>query len=204
TGNVEFSIKKGNEEGYFSLDSQSGDISLTAPLDFEDKEEHNLVVEVKAGEATSEAKVTIRVVDVNDHSPVFPRALHETQITEEDDRHLPKTILTQVTATDKDGGAYGQLKYSVSGDGVYFNGTKSSFAIDEETGAIHLLKPLDRDPPNGKSQWRLKVKVTDGEFDAYTAVHVNLKDINDNAPFFPLSTMDATISENTPQGKTHF
>ncbi|XP_068212164.1 putative neural-cadherin 2 isoform X4 [Palaemon carinicauda] len=60
--------------------------------------------------------------------------------------------------------------------------------------------PLDRDPPNGRSQWHLKVKVTDGEYDAFTAVHVNLKDINDNAPFFPVSTINATISENTPGG----
>ncbi|XP_068212484.1 putative neural-cadherin 2 [Palaemon carinicauda] len=162
--------------------------------------QYHLVVEVRAGEATSEAKIDIRVLDDNDHAPLFPRALHETQITEEDDRHLPKTILTQVTATDLDGEQYGHLQYSLTGDGVYSNGSRSSFAIDEDTGAIHLLRPLDRDPPNGRSQWHLKVKVTDGEYDAFTAVHVNLKDINDNAPFFPVSTINATISENTPEG----
>lgn len=36
----------------------------------------------------------VAVTDQNDHAPVFPRTLHETQITEEDDRHLPKVILT--------------------------------------------------------------------------------------------------------------
>ena len=33
------------------------------------------------------------VQDYNDHRPQFPREVHETQITEEDDRHLPKPII---------------------------------------------------------------------------------------------------------------
>lgn len=40
-----------------------------------------------------ETQVLINVMDANDHSPVFPRDKHETQITEEDDRHLPKAVL---------------------------------------------------------------------------------------------------------------
>ena len=35
----------------------------------------------------------VSVTDHNDHKPKFLRAIHETQITEEDDRHLPKTII---------------------------------------------------------------------------------------------------------------
>ncbi|KAG7163367.1 neural-cadherin 2-like 3 [Homarus americanus] len=99
---------------------------------------YDLAVEARTGEARSEAKVVVRVLDENDHAPVFPRLLHETQITEEDDRHLPKTILT-VTATDGDGAEHGQLHYSLSGDGVYPNGT-SCFSVDPVTGAVLLLR----------------------------------------------------------------
>nr|XP_053632751.1 putative neural-cadherin 2 [Cherax quadricarinatus] len=196
---VVFTVKEGNEEGLFALDSSSGRLTLTQPLDFEQQEQHELVVAAAAGEGRSEARVVVRVVDQNDHAPVFPRTLHETQITEEDDRHLPKTILT-VTAKDGDAGDYGHLHYSLSGDGVYTNGTRPCFAVDSTTGAIHLLRPLDRDPPYGRSQWRLRVTATDGQQEAVTAVHVNLKDINDNAPFFPHHVVNATISENTPEG----
>ncbi|KAK8746884.1 hypothetical protein OTU49_016880, partial [Cherax quadricarinatus] len=108
---VVFTVKEGNEEGLFALDSSSGRLTLTQPLDFEQQEQHELVVAAAAGEGRSEARVVVRVVDQNDHAPVFPRTLHETQITEEDDRHLPKTILT-VTATDGDAGDYGHLHYS--------------------------------------------------------------------------------------------
>ena len=37
--------------------------------------------------------VVIHVKDVNDNPPLFDRPLYETQITEEDDRSLPKNIL---------------------------------------------------------------------------------------------------------------
>ncbi len=37
--------------------------------------------------------IVIHVNDVNDNPPVFDRPTYETQITEEDDRSLPKRIL---------------------------------------------------------------------------------------------------------------
>ena len=37
--------------------------------------------------------VVIHVNDVNDNPPVFDRPTYETQITEEDDRNLPKGVL---------------------------------------------------------------------------------------------------------------
>jgi len=37
--------------------------------------------------------IVIHVNDVNDNPPVFDRPTYETQITEEDDRNLPKRIL---------------------------------------------------------------------------------------------------------------
>ena len=37
--------------------------------------------------------VVIHVKDVNDNPPVFDRPTYEAQITEEDDRNLPKRIL---------------------------------------------------------------------------------------------------------------
>ncbi|XP_071516704.1 putative neural-cadherin 2 [Panulirus ornatus] len=195
-----FRIKEGDEDGCFFLHPTTGRLSLYKPLDYEERQEYDLVLEARAGEARNEARVVVRVVDQNDHAPVFPRSLHETQITEEDDRHLPKTILTQVTATDGDTGVYGRLRYSLTGDGVYANSSSSYFAVDSVTGAIRLLRPLDRDPPNGRPQWRLRVGATDGELAAHTDVRVNLKDVNDNAPFFPETIVTAFVSEDTPKG----
>nr|XP_053630333.1 putative neural-cadherin 2 [Cherax quadricarinatus] len=60
--------------------------------------------------------------------------------------------------------------------------------------------PLDRDPPHGRAQWRLRVTASDGELEAHTNVRVNLKDVNDNAPYFPSHTTTTTVSEDTPKG----
>lgn len=37
--------------------------------------------------------VVIHVKDVNDNPPVFERPTYRTQITEEDDRNLPKSVV---------------------------------------------------------------------------------------------------------------
>jgi hypothetical protein len=42
--------------------------------------------------------VVIHVKDVNDNPPVFDRPTYEAQITEEDDRNLPKRILQVLIA----------------------------------------------------------------------------------------------------------
>ena len=44
---------------------------------------------------------------------------------------------------------------------------------------------------------------TDGELEAHTDIRVNLKDANDNAPFFPSHITTATVSEDTPLGSPH-
>ncbi|XP_050723500.1 putative neural-cadherin 2 isoform X2 [Eriocheir sinensis] len=196
-----YSIVEGNAGSHFWVHPSTGSLSLLTPLDYEKRKKYELVVEARAGEESSQARVVVRVEDLNDHAPVFPTTLHETQITEEDDRHLPKTILTQVTATDADAGDFGQLTYSLSGDGVDGeDGEDSAFAIDPLTGAIRLLRPLDRDPPHGRAQWRLRVTATDGQLEAHTDVRVNVKDVNDNAPYFPAATTTAAVSEDTPKG----
>jgi hypothetical protein len=44
--------------------------------------------------------VVIHVKDVNDNPPVFERPTYRTQITEEDDRNLPKRVLQVVASHD--------------------------------------------------------------------------------------------------------
>lgn len=61
-------------------------------------------------------------------------------------------------------------------------------------------KPLDRDPPLGRAQWRLKVTASDGQWEDIGDVIINIKDVNDNAPFFNSSIFNATFKENSPAG----
>ncbi|PSN41764.1 Neural-cadherin [Blattella germanica] len=64
-------------------------------------------------------------------------------------------------------------------------------------------KPLDRDQPNGRPQWRFTVFAQDegGEgLVGYADVQVNLKDINDNAPIFPQGIYFGNVTENGTAG----
>ena len=54
------------------------------------------VVEVHAVRRLSQfsATVTVQVGDVNEFPPAFPMTSYHTSVTEENDRHLPLTVLT--------------------------------------------------------------------------------------------------------------
>ncbi|XP_045111838.1 putative neural-cadherin 2 isoform X1 [Portunus trituberculatus] len=195
---VVYSVVSGAAGGLFHAHPHTGHLTLTAPLDYEAYKQYDLVVGGQAGEERAFARVFVRVKDQNDLPPAFPRPVFETQITEEDDRHLPKAIL-QVIAEDGDISDEGRLLYSLSTDDHHAP-INTTFSISRSSGYIHLLRPLDRDAPLGRARWRLWVAATDGLHTARAQVHVNVKDINDNAPFFPHNVIEASVLENADAG----
>ncbi|XP_042237522.1 putative neural-cadherin 2 isoform X2 [Homarus americanus] len=194
---VMYGVVAGAVGGLFTVGAYSGNLTLTAPLDYETKHMYEVILSALAGEERAFVRVGVRVLDANDQSPTFSRPLFETQITEEDDRHLPKPIL-QVSAVDGDVSDQGRLLYTLTGDGVAT--TNSSFSVSRSSGHLHLLRPLDRDQPTGRACWELNISATDGIHTASTIVNVNVKDINDNAPFFANLTINATVPENGREG----
>ncbi|XP_069982972.1 putative neural-cadherin 2 isoform X4 [Penaeus vannamei] len=116
------------------------------------------------GGGGAQVVLQVRVADVNDNRPYFVSPGPVVTVIEEDDRDLPQT-LTRVEASDGDGRAGGAgLRYSLAGDGVDgLTPSEASFAVDAHTGELIQLKALDRDPPNGKGVWRVKVRVQDGQ-----------------------------------------
>lgn len=57
--------------GKFSIHRFSGGVSLTAPLDFEDKPWYTLTVRATDSQHQTEANITILVEDINDNAPAF-------------------------------------------------------------------------------------------------------------------------------------
>ncbi|XP_047487091.1 putative neural-cadherin 2 [Penaeus chinensis] len=194
---VMYSVVAGGLAGLFLVDGSSGHLTLTSPLDYEARHTYEVIVGGQAAGERAFARVVVRVRDVNDLPPTFSRPLFETQITEEDDRHLPKPIL-QVSAMDGDVSDESRLVYTLTGDGVAT--VNSSFSVSDNSGHIHLLRPLDRDAPTGRARWELQVSATDGIHEASALVHVNVKDINDNAPFFSTLVINGSVPENAKAG----
>ncbi|XP_023247590.1 neural-cadherin, partial [Copidosoma floridanum] len=200
---IRYEITSGNLGGAFAVKNMTGAIYVAGPLDYESRKRYELKLTASDNLKENHTIVVIHVKDVNDNPPVFERPTYRTQITEEDDRMLPKRVL-QVTATDGDKDRPQNIVYFLTGQGIDpDNPANSKFDINRTSGEIYVLKPLDRDQPNGRPQWRFTVFAQDegGEgLVGYADVQVNLKDINDNAPLFPQGVYFGNVTENGTAG----
>ena len=75
------------------------------------------------------------------------------------------------------------------------NDLSKHFSIDEASGELRIVRPLDRDRPNGFPKWNMFVHAKDqnGEplgnqiaLEGFAEVIITLNDINDNAPFLDM------------------
>lgn len=109
-----------------------------------------------------------------------------------------------MTATDGDKDREHNIVYFLTGQGIDAEQPdQSKFDINRTTGEIYVLKPLDRDEPGGRPQWRFTVFAQDDGGNGlvgYADVQVNLKDINDNAPLFPQGIYYGNVTENGTAG----
>ncbi|XP_077389169.1 protocadherin Fat 2 isoform X2 [Festucalex cinctus] len=185
---------KNTERGMFRLDSSTGALTLESELDFERRPSYNLTVRaVDHGlprSLSSSCFVEIQVLDVNEnlHRPFFSEFVYGATVMED---AVAGTAVLTVTATDKDVGRDGVIRYRIhdgSGLGV--------FAIDEETGVIRTTRPLDREKV---AHYWLSVVASDLGTEpraSWTHVYVDVLDINDNPPELSQPVYFASVPEN--------
>jgi len=185
--------------------SQSpGDVISNQLLDYEQIKSISFsvaaVVEDRGEQRTSEAHITLHLVDVNDNAPVFDQAMYVAEVLED---ALPLTSVTTVHATDIDTGEFGDIIYSLEGEGV------QEFMIDPQSGLIQIRPgPLGRSglDREWKPTYNLRVLAKDmpggGSDQKATSVvvQVNLLDVNDSPPNFSESSYRAVVPENSPAG----
>ncbi|XP_075773423.1 protocadherin-16 isoform X2 [Pelodiscus sinensis] len=200
----DYTIVSGNSGNAFQLESHvgwsrghlhtQGALVLVEALDFESISNYNLTVAASdrgVPQRSATVPVLVTVLDVNDNPPVFARAEYHTAVSEST---LPGTELLRVVAHDADSGPYGQVHYSISsGD------PRQLFQLHEATGALRLAQPLDREV---QALHSLVVQASDGPGGhfALVPIAIEVKDINDNMPYFPVKTLSASVRENLPPG----
>ncbi|XP_055930144.1 neural-cadherin-like isoform X5 [Argiope bruennichi] len=202
---IRYEITQGNIGGAFAVKNETGAIYVAGPLDYESRKEYKLTLVASDTLMESSTLVHVKINDINDLPPKFEQPSYITTILEEDTEGMPKSVL-KVTATDGDRDRKPDIVYFLTGQGVDDQDpANSKFAINTTTGEIYVLKPLDRDLPHGRSQWRFTVFAEDeggNGLVGYADVLVNLKDINDNAPFFPYAIYTGNVTENGTAGMT--
>ncbi|XP_042622384.1 protocadherin Fat 1-like isoform X5 [Cyprinus carpio] len=174
---------------HFSIDSETGELKTLLPLDREEKEVHKMKVRaLDGGGRFCEAEVEITVEDVNDNAPQFTSDPYTFTVFENTEINTP---VARLHASDLDTGSNAEILYSLldSADGV--------FSIDEETGIVHLDRPLDREL---QSLYTLRASATDRgspqRLSSITTVSVSILDINDNPPVFERREYTATVAED--------
>uniref|UniRef100_A0A6E8VYJ9 Cadherin n=2 Tax=Anopheles coluzzii TaxID=1518534 RepID=A0A6E8VYJ9_ANOCL len=196
---VRYKISSGNVGNVFAIRNTTGALYVAKALDYEKIKKYELRLTASDNFKENYTTVLINVRDVNDNPPVFEKSSYRTQITEEDDRGLPKRVL-RVTASDADVERPNNIIYFLTGPGIDIeNPSDSNFDINKATGEIFVLKPLNRDPPHGRASWKFTVFAQDegGEgLVGFTEVQINLKDVNDNAPQFPNGIAYGNVTEN--------
>ncbi|EKA4522431.1 cadherin domain-containing protein, partial [Vibrio cholerae] len=215
---VTYSIKSGNDNGWFAINATTGVITLTAEgakaltNDFETlANEHNLVVTATEAEGLGVVKTTDIMVKLNeqnidDNAPEFKNTNPQGEYSfSYDEGRLAGTTLGTVTANDADNE---KVTYSITS-----GNTNGWFAINPDTGAITLTVLGQNAEANDFerliNEHRLQVTATEvtglGEVKK-TTVNVNLTELNidDNAPRFENTTngqYSFSYDENSAAGK---
>ncbi|XP_042573254.1 protocadherin Fat 1-like isoform X3 [Cyprinus carpio] len=184
--------------GRFSVDQETGVITLAAPLDRETQDEYHLVITAQdQGRPSRSATTTldISVTDINDNAPIFSKQQYEATVSEHAE---VGTNIIDIMATDKDDGENAIVTYHIVKQEP--SSTPLAFTIDEESGSINLAEKLDY----GKvKKYTLEVEGRDGGNPVLTGnvfVTVWVEDVNDKAPVFSKDQYDVSVYENLASG----
>uniref|UniRef100_A0A8D0BYG7 Cadherin-23 n=1 Tax=Salvator merianae TaxID=96440 RepID=A0A8D0BYG7_SALMN len=189
-----------DEPDRFSLEKDTGVVTLIARLDFETTQRYTLTVIARdgGGEETT-GRVRVNVLDVNDNVPTFQKDSYVGALRENEPS---VTQVVRVRASDEDSPPNNQIAYSI----VHASAFRSYFDItlSEGYGVISVVRPLDYEQvPNGVIH--LTVMAKDGGIPALNStvpITVEVFDENDNPPTFSKPSYVITVMEDIMAGAT--
>uniref|UniRef100_A0A8D2ADK7 Cadherin domain-containing protein n=1 Tax=Sus scrofa TaxID=9823 RepID=A0A8D2ADK7_PIG len=179
----------------FSIDPLSGEITVTGPIDFEERNAYKIRVEATdkglpplAGHCT----VFVEVVDANDNAPEVTITSLSLPISE---NAQPGTVITLINVFDQDSGANGQVTCSLMPHSPF-----KLVSTFKNYYSLVLDGTLDRE---SVASYELVVSARDGGSPSLWAtarVSVEVGDVNDNAPVFAQPEYTVFVKENNAPG----
>ncbi|XP_043112794.1 protocadherin Fat 1 [Puntigrus tetrazona] len=194
-GKLLFVISGGDFDSCFTIESDTGWLKVSEPLDRETTDHYTLsitVYDLGLPQKSSSHMVNVNILDVNDNSPEFLQSEYSVDISED---IAMATNIIQLEAKDKDLGVNGMVRYS-------FLTKTDEFIINEETGIVTVMGLLDRE---ANPSIVLKVAAFDAAVDepkmvSTALLYINLEDVNDNAPTFIPQQYHIRVKEDIPVG----
>ncbi|XP_053179565.1 uncharacterized protein LOC128362743 [Scomber japonicus] len=140
--------------------------------------------------------VAVEILDINDHSPVFPEKEKRLEISES---ALPGARFQLQAARDPDVGQFSVQQYTLSHT-EYFRVEVKDRGEDRKVPFLVLQKQLDRETGG---RHKLRLTANDGGKPVKSGaieIIVDVLDVNDNSPVFTKDIYSATLKENVAVG----
>ncbi|WAR26922.1 FAT4-like protein, partial [Mya arenaria] len=194
TTGLQYSITAGNTGNVFT--TSGAWITLAGNLDANTRSLYTLTVKVAdQGSPVRSAStlVTIAVVSINEHNPIFTSTL-DVSISEST---AVGSSIDQIAASDDDTGVFGVLRYYLI---LAVEGNMGDFSVDLFDGTVRVANALDYDTtPN---VYKLHIEVEDTKTStsntntATQTYTISLIDENDQTPTFTQNTYSYSLDEN--------
>ncbi|XP_028838508.1 protocadherin beta-16-like isoform X48 [Denticeps clupeoides] len=194
-GDVTYAIRHAgdSEHGLFNIDEISGDITVSAEIDYEKTKKYELNIEAKDhGGLTDSCMVIIDIIDMNDNPPVITLTSFTNPVSED----APiATTLAVINVKDLDSGVNGQVSCAIS--------KNSPFVIKSSLRNYYTLQTDENLDRELTSEYNITLTATDEGtpplFSSKT-IHLRVSDVNDNRPVFERGSYVTSVSENNPPG----
>uniref|UniRef100_A0A4W6D1B2 Cadherin domain-containing protein n=1 Tax=Lates calcarifer TaxID=8187 RepID=A0A4W6D1B2_LATCA len=191
--NAPFKIKS-NLRNYYTLVTD-------IVLDRESVSDYNItVVATDAGMPPLSTKRTfhLKVSDVNDNAPVFPRGVYSAFIPE---NNSPGVSVLTVRAKDPDENQNARISYILEDTNTGGSPVSEYVSINAESGVIHAVRSFDYEQIK---QLVFIVKAQDGgspPLSSNVTVKILIHDQNDNPPqvLYPVQTGGSLVAEIVPR-----
>uniref|UniRef100_A0A3Q2P2G7 Cadherin domain-containing protein n=1 Tax=Fundulus heteroclitus TaxID=8078 RepID=A0A3Q2P2G7_FUNHE len=188
-------IDQGKQTNIFAINEKNGTITNKKNLDFE--ENNAFEIQVQASDnanspLTSNAKLLIEVLDVNDNAPEI--TVTSLLNTVKEDASIG-TAIALVSVFDKDGGRNGMVNCEISNN--------VPFKLESNYKNYYSLVvdgALDREKA---PHYKISITAVDEgspPLSSTSVILVHVSDVNDNKPHFTEDTINIFIKENSPTG----
>ncbi|ELU04964.1 hypothetical protein CAPTEDRAFT_83938, partial [Capitella teleta] len=138
---------------------------------------------------TSVRRLTIDVLDENDHPPVFQPSRYKASLHENNEVGI---VIISLTALDRDHGDNAKLSYFIYDDPAM----EENFAVDAASGNISARRSFDREETPDFNFTVIATDHGEPERQAIASVYITVEDLNDQQPTFTQDVYEFVVTEN--------
>ena len=195
-GQIYFSIDKQPSLFKVYIGPKSGEIILTEPPHSPGTD--NMVVRVTEKDNSaffSTVSISVTIIDINNHSPVFDQGFYEINVTE---TIANGTLIYAINATDSDKGNNANIIYRI------ISAASIPFRIDQYSGELFINGFIDFETEN---DYLFIIEASDQGTNPLTSsvlFRVKILDQNDNSPVITTQVFSIQLSVETLPGTPIF